>query len=241
VICRRAFLAGLGLLVAATPVKAGGLLNSFFGAEAEVAYLTAVEDGSNATTYTFSDIDFGVASADRRIIVGVIGRASSAEARTITAASCTIGGVAPSKVVEVAGGTDVNDTVTLLIATVPTGTTGQEVVIVWSDSMNRCAIAVWAATGLASNTATDTATSTASPPSGTIDVPAHGFVVVMASSTTTTSCTATGYTERFDAVIESHTYSGGDYSATSAETGRTITTTFASHDGPIMVAAAFGP
>lgn len=208
---------------------------------ASVTYLTAAESSSNATTYTFSSLNFGTASGDRRIIVGVIGRASSASARTITAASCTIGGVVPSKVVELAGGDDINDTVTLLIATVPTGTTGQTVAIEWSAGMNRCAIAVWAATGLASNTATDTLSSSDSPPSGTIDVPANGFAVVMASSTTTTSCTATGYTERFDEVVEGHTYSGGDYSATSAVTGRTITTTFASHDGPIMVAAAFGP
>jgi hypothetical protein len=53
-------------------------------------FLQATADNGNLTTYTFTGVNFGSADANRRIVIGVLARAS-AIGRTVS--SATIGGV----------------------------------------------------------------------------------------------------------------------------------------------------
>ena len=205
---------------------------------ATVTFQGSFGNASDLTTYTFPSCDFGPAAADRYICVFAFNRSGSSR----TFVSATIGGIAASVVVaNVNNGT--NNAV-LIIAKVPTGTTGQTIAVTWSGACVRCGIALWRLNGITA-TAFDTTSSVASPPStATLDGEVDGVLVVGAFTTNNTTCSPTGYTEDFDAVISDSTdatYSGGSASVPAGFTNRTITTTFGSHSNPIMVAASFSP
>ena len=114
--------------------------------EPDIGTLTATDSdssGANATSYTFSGKDFGSASADRKIIVGIVGRSSSAN----TISSVTIGGVSATSI---AGVVDENNTAaSYYVADVPSGTSG-DVVVTFSATNLRCGIVVYGATGIKS-------------------------------------------------------------------------------------------
>jgi hypothetical protein len=227
IISRRAFLAGLGLVAATPAVKAGGLLNSFFvQAMPSISYQENEIDTTNASEYTFTGKAFGAAAARSLVIVGLSSQG------TITAV--TIGGVTAT--LAVSGGDSQH--VHIYYAVVPTVSSG-DVVVTFSASTGRCAIHIFAAYNLTSTTPTDTANDTAdgSDVSSTIDVSERGVLVAVAVKENNTTCTWTGVTERYDQQGEG-THTAGDYTATAAETGRTILADFAVAGDETGLAAA---
>jgi len=159
-----------------------------------LSYRTHAVDATDLTTYTFSTIDIGTAGSNRHVIVGVVARNGTAN-RTIS--SATIAGVSASIAADGSGG---NTEAGILIAAVPTGTTGT-ISITFSAGQLRCGIAVWAAYDLTSATAfASLATS-----STTLDIntPADGIIVAVSMGVSTTPVWS-GITEVLpDTVMES--------------------------------------
>jgi hypothetical protein len=201
-----------------------------------VVNTTHAEDSVDRSTFTFSSQSLGTASDDRRIVVGIH------TGGTGTISSVSIGGVSATRLTRSLDGSG-NELCALWIAAVPTGTTG-DVVVVWSTTTTNCAIGVWAVYGLVSNTAfavASTGTSATDPASVTIDIPQLGGVVGFARCVTNTNpFTWTGLTEDFDDNVPTdNPYTGASDEFSAGETGRTVSadnTTAAR-----MSVASFGP
>lgn len=176
-------------------------VNQLFGFGVGVAavspsYVTSASSTSDLTVYTFSSQSLGAAASDRKIILGVGTRSD----RNVS--SCTIGGVTATKVLEYRQTGDSN-TSTILIADVPTGSTG-DVVVTLSGSGALCGISIYRVTGLLSSTAHATAVDgTGNPSSINVNVPAGGFAVgVVTVEATSGTITWVGIDENYDAVID---------------------------------------
>lgn len=144
------------------------------------------------TVYTFSSQALGTAASDRYIVVGTLARAAAA--RTLD--SVTVGGVAATKLtaLENAGSNS-----GLWLAAVPTGTTG-DVVLTFSSTMVRAAIAIWRVDGI-STTPTDVDTSDALPATANITIAAGGVAFgasFVGINTTTLTATWTNLTTDAD-------------------------------------------
>lgn len=210
------------------------------GAAASIALTDSTSDNTNLTTYTFSTRALGTAAANRYIIVGV---GSSNLSTGTTISSVTVGGVSGSLVkrqTRNAGGVDYNSE--LWIAAVPTGTTG-DVVVVCSTGNLRCAVGVWRAVDI-NPTAFQTANSasaSANPQSASLDIPANGCAVAYcaldASSSTTTWA---GLTEDFDALYETVTNTGSSLNSAAGASALTVSATPSGGVlGASMVCASF--
>jgi hypothetical protein len=160
-----------------TPLQASLLITQLIGFGAggsnlNLSYLTKAASATDLTTYTFSTLSLGAVAGDRYIIVGVAGAVGAA--RTIS--SVTVGGVGATAVAY-------NQTPTyaksaIYIAAVPTGTTG-DVVVVWSAGMADCGVTLYRATGI-NPTAVDTLSTganVATSTTGSIDSVAGGVIV----------------------------------------------------------------
>lgn len=158
-------------------------------------YLHSKQSQANDTSYTFTAADLGDAAGDRYIIVAVSGRKAGAATPTIT--SVTIGGVSATIAVQHFNTVSDTNIAGIAIALVPTGTTG-DIVVVFPATQVRCAVGVYRATGLSSITASDTDSATVGP-SVTLDVPANGFAIGTGLTAATTTATWTELTEKQDA------------------------------------------
>jgi hypothetical protein len=213
---------------------------TFFASSAaapSISFRTSASDSTDLTTYNgaaFQGLDFGTEGANRHVIVGIIASRTSGSP---TISGVTIGGVAATIVAQI---TEASRGIAgIAIAAVPTGATG-DVVVTMSGACSRCAIIIWAAYDLTSATPADTATSTASPLNVSCDTAIGDVMVACGYSNNSTTATHAGVTERVDAQYgEGATYAGGDHTAVSAETPRTITITFASSANPAGAAAVF--
>lgn len=200
--------------------------------------LQGTPDISNLTTYTFSSVNFGTADGARYIICGVSSRAGGSS----TINSVTIGGVTASIVVQINSAADSGfNTAGIAIAAVPTGTSG-DVVVVFSAGQARATIYLWSSTTLESATASDFDSNAANDPSVNIDCPANGFIIAVASfSVGTGSTTWTGLTEDYDQALESNlnvTMASDNFVA--AQTGLTVSANSSNTNG-VMVVASWGP
>lgn len=179
-----------------------------------VAFLQQAGDATTQTTYTFASQNFGTAAADRYLICALTSRASDGGARTLS--SVTIGGVAATISVQ---HNNSGNNASIAIAAVPTGTTGT-VVVVFSDSMGECNIALYTTNNLVSITATDTGTSAADPSTYALDVADEGFAIgIGRSDVGTSTATWTNLNEDFDGA----TADGNDYTTASASFSTTQT------------------
>ena len=179
-----------------------------------LSYRTHAVDASDLTTYSFAGVDIGTADAVRYVIVGVAARNTTAD-RTIS--SATIGGVSASIVVD---GSSSFSQCAILMAAVPTGTTGT-IAITFSAAQLRCGIAVWAAYNLQSATAVATLATT----SATLDVNAvtNGFVVGVTFGVSQTPVWSGLTQDLADTVIEStNEFSAASASLLAAATPRAI-------------------
>ena len=207
-------------------INPGGIVTASYEATA-----VSVTD---LTTYTFSGLAIGTAAPDRKVVVIVSGSVAS---RSVS--SVTVGGISATLV---KSQTDTNAIIEIWQAVVPTGTTG-DVVVVWSGAMTRCGVGVWAVYE-AAIAAFDTGSSNADPMTDTLNCPANGVVIGGATNSNTVSAHAwTGITENFDDLVESVTYHTGAFlTFSTTQTGLTVT---ADPDGAAadtaMVCASWGP
>lgn len=197
-----------------------------------IGYVAGATSAADLTTYTFAAQPLGAAAADRYIVVGVQRRPAA------TVSAVTVGGVSATQVVTA---TNSDNAVSLWIAAVPTGTTG-DVVVTLSTGVLRCAIQVYRLTGIASpvpyHTVTGSGTGTAS---GALNIPAGGVAIGCAvQGTTTTAATWAGLTEDYDAQVEVITASSASGTFASPQTGLTVSCTFGGGAAAI-VAASWSP
>lgn len=209
----------------------------------DFSFLQATSSTTNAATYTFSSQNLGTADSARKIIVAVEARINSS---TPTFDSATIGGVSASiaKSAFRTNGTT-SSICALIVADVPTGTTG-DVVVNYSASCDRCAIQMYRAVGVDSSTPTDTAeATTGDDPTTSIDVPAGGFAIACAimNNTGSSQITWTGLTEDHESAPESSSVVGSASDEfASAQTAMTVTTTWSTGSSinlPLLIAAAW--
>lgn len=206
-------------------------------ADATITYLQNTGDGTNLSTYTFASQNFGTASADRHIICTVCGRSSDGGARTIT--SVTIGGTTAAENVDT---TSSGNVCGIYIAAVPTGTSGN-VVVVFNTTMGNADIALYSTTGVGSTTATDSGTSTSNPLTYALDVVAGGIAVAIATSDNgAATATWAGLTERFDdATTGGNDKSGASDAFATTQTNLTVSCTWTGSTRPLYAAASFPP
>lgn len=202
-------------------------------------------DAVDRQTYTFTSCALGSAAGDRRIIVGIGARKSTA---TLSISSVTVGGVSASAVVTAVDSASDN-IAALWIADVPSGTTGDVVVTFNEAGVQRCGIGVWRMVGASSGTASDTDSNTgvSTTPtiiSKTLTIPTGGSAVGY-SFTTGSALTATwtNLTESFDATVESgvfHTGASADIPA-GGNTALQVEWSSTPTQPPPTVFAAWGP
>lgn len=212
-----------------TPVAAGGVLT----------FLQSTSSATDASEYTFSSQNLGDAAADRYIIVAVGSRDSGTTSQSIS--SVTVGGVSATIVVQQRNSATNTDVAGLAIAAVPNGTTG-DVIVTFSETMLRCSIALYRATGLSSATPTDNGSSTATAPTYAIDVLAGGFAIGTANSGVNSgTATWTNLTEDYDALVtgEYLNYTGASDTFETEQTNLAVTCTFTSSTNPVGVFASW--
>lgn len=155
-------------------------------------YQASANSGTNGTSYTASAIAFGTASADRYIVVA----ASTEDGGAIT--SATIGGISATILVQRTSG---SVTAALLIALVPTGTTG-DVVVNFTGTSDHHGVAVWSVTGMPSATPLDTDSNTTG--SGlTLTSQVGGLVFAATAYSDAATTTWSGATEVYDLALGS--------------------------------------
>jgi hypothetical protein len=162
-------------------------------ADATITYLQNTQTGDNAEAYTFSAVNFGAAAAGRYIICCVYGQSA-----TGTISSVSIGGVAATQATSVKAN---DDALSIYIAAVPTGTSG-DVVVTWTAAMGDCGVATYSTSGVGSTTATDQGTSsTASGTTGqtNLTINAGGIGVAISKNRHgATTCSWSQLTEDYD-------------------------------------------
>jgi len=204
-----------------------------------LSYRTAAVDETDTNSYSFASQDFGTADANRHLIIAITGEAVSG---SIAISSVTIGGVSATITVQASSDDATKGVAGIAIAAVPSGATGT-VAVTFNANARYAGIAVWAAYNLASATAVDTASSTsgtADPTSLNVDTAINDFVIAVGRSDNASSAAWTGVTKRFDLTYggtDEHT--GGDHTATTAETPRTVQYNMSSAGRACGVAAVF--
>jgi hypothetical protein len=199
-------------------------------------YLSSFTEGTNATTFTESGVAFGAAASNRRIVCAIASDGGS----TGNITGCTLGGVTATA--HVIGTMDGERTAAIFSAIVPTGTTG-DVVVVHASSKGSCASSVYR---LINAAIVDTATvsNVASAASSLAITPTAGnfAVAVMGSSASSRTYTwSANMTEDFDGTQEgtgtftsaSAAFGAGDATVTCTPSGSTSTDT--------ACIATFGP
>src|SRR3990167_2651308 len=159
------------------------------------SFLQAAVDTTEATIYTFSSQSLGTAAADRYIVVAIAARGLGT---TRTISSVTVGGVSATINVQTPNITSNTSLTGIVIAAVPTGTTG-DIVITFDAQMLRCGIGLYRVTNLVSATPTDTDGSTAADPSVTLTTVDGGIAIGVGFTQDTAPQAAwTGATENYD-------------------------------------------
>ena len=187
----------------------------------ELSFLQLTKDGSNASSYSITSVNFGTAAADREIIIAVFWRG---DGTTRTLNSATIGGVTATIHLQNADPDDTNpEHAALISARVPTGTSGT-VALTMSGNCFGAGIATYRAQRLTSRTPHATDTDDNDILSFSIDVPHRGFVIAAGMFSATTAGTVTGATEDYDEQDADNVrrFLGGSASELDKETGRSV-------------------
>jgi hypothetical protein len=209
------------------------------GGGATLVYNALLTDGTVAASHTFTSVDFGTAAANRRILISISGNCNT------TTFTGTIGGIDFFTVgsIKVGGGQAAG----LMMATVPTGTSGTVVI---NHGTGSVVVGVWSLYDTAPrvyDSATDDATSTATA-TADLDVPANGvaFGVVSSGSGANVTWSWTNATENFDSTSGQNYIngSGASVEVVAADSSLTLTATKAGGSGTTHEAgvfASFGP
>jgi len=184
-----------------TIVTIGGVSDTFTSTTTGTVAMTLTantySDGNLAgITQTFSSIAFGTAAANRQIVVAIQGTDTGSNQ---TISSMTIGGISATKVVAQRSADSLfEERVEIWVAAVPTGTSGT-IVATWSALIHRNYIGVYSMTG-ATTGAYDTGVSTAQPLTDTLNIPADGGAIALATVQGGPSATWSGLTERYEVI-----------------------------------------
>lgn len=206
---------------------------------ATITFLQLTKSATDLSTYTFSSVNFGTASAARYLICAINGRTLDGTSSGSVISSVTIGGVSATINTQVQNSGNI---VGIATALVPTGTSG-DVVVVFAETMTNADIALYSADGLTSATALDTGTSTASNGTATLDITGGGVGVAIAKNDDgSLTATWTGLTEDYDeADANTNDISGASVALGSADIDRTITCTWSGTPvRPVFATASFG-
>lgn len=213
-----------------------------------VAFTDNAQDNTAQTTYTWSSKAFAIGTADatRLVVVDVNARFGGT---VITANSCTIGGVAATKVDEARNTNGGASTMTTRWqAAVPTGTTAT-VSTTYSGLVSRAGAIVYTVLGSNGSAPTGTATAnnvgTTASVSASITVPANGKALISGEINqggSTPSVTPTNYTTDLASTLIGSTnwHTGGHDNTTGART-YTITWSVASGPSTTIIASAWSP
>lgn len=189
------------------------------GVKPSITFQALTSDVSNSTVYTYSGAALGTADPTRKILVCVMGSNAGLAAPTVTVAGSTA--TVQASIVGAA-----NATTALYSVALASGTTGN-IVVTWSAGQVRTSIAVWATYNLTSGTVVNSASSAVATASLNVNLTAGDIMAVCGESGTSTSATATGYTQRFNVQdSELEAYNGGDFTASITEAPRTVTMTW---------------
>lgn len=187
-------------------------------------------DTSNASSYTFNNVSGLNAHTEVFLLVTIRG---SASVQTVT--GLTVEGVAASKKAELSNGFQRAE-----IWAVSESTLTPDIAITLSGTAANIKCFVVATTG-ASLTAVDTGTSNTNPAALDVDTQDKGLVLACGISSSSTTMTWTGVTEKYDTTPETQTHTGGYVATTSAETPRTVSGNWAGGGTWASVSASFGP
>ena len=205
-------------------------------------YVTSVSNdggGGFATSpVTFSSVDIGTASANRKVIVGVgIDGYQGNEAYT----SLTIGGVAANLIQEqnaASGGRPV----ALYELDVASGTSA-DIVVTFTGTQTKCysmGIGVWTIEG---GSVFDTVGATTDPGAGNVEIPAGGAVIaIMTEGNASATYAWANLTENFDNQVRAsrQAFSGASKSLSSTTT-QAISSNVSGGSQFAMLAASFAP
>lgn len=156
---------------------------------------------SDLSSYTFSSVSIGTPSSDRYIAVLVTMRSGSPSASI----SVTVGGQATSEVVR-RNTSATSIAIYITSAPVTSGSTANVVVSLGAAALN-CAVAVFAITGIASNTAVNTQSTATNGATMSLSNTAGGIAIGGAIEESTATFTVAGLTENLDTVIEAGQHS----------------------------------
>jgi hypothetical protein len=194
----------------------------------------SASSSTDASSYTFSAESLGTADSDRYILVGIAARAASA--RTIS--SVTIGGVSATILIDHSSSLSLAG---FAIAAVPSGTTG-DVVVTFSGTMVRCAIAVYRLLGLGSTTPTDTGTDGGVASLTTnLDINAGGAAFAVGHRAATGTPTWTNLTLDANIAVESNNSSFASDEFASAQTALAVTCAYSSNVTNVFAALSLAP
>ena len=161
------------------------LIASSANKKPSVTYITTLTDTASATTYTFTGVSVGSPSITRKCILTVhtAGNLDSAVAESCTA---TVNGNPATVLTTISTDTRISEAAAfILIINLPTGNTA-DIVVTFNQSTPNCAVSVYSATNLTSNTPQATATdSTYTNATNTLSVPVTGTTagIVIAAAT----------------------------------------------------------
>lgn len=221
------------------------------------AYLTAqviasgpTDSGGGVYQYTFSDVSIGAADTRRRIILAFRTNGPAGSASLHSTLTANAGAISFSQIAMTNGTAAINNA-SIYEAAVPTGTTlTAPILTVTGNAVEESTIARIVMHGWAHGRGAATASiaNASDPCTGTINIPASGLVVAVATATDnnpiSADWTSLAVTEHFDDLINSALRGATmSYLATVAETGTTIAPNFTGGAGggnERLVAAAFG-
>lgn len=215
----------LSLALVCSEASAGFLLNSFAvqSVPPTLTFLqcsTSTPSGSNP--YTLTSQNVGTAKADRYTLIAV----NIEDAASVFGVDAvTVGGDSATEVADYGGASALASSAIYILSN-PTGTS-ETVVVTMSEAVTSLSVCLWSVTGLSSATATDTATGGSSSNAAVslnIDLSAGGVGVAGCADSANGEVFAwTGFTERADAAVSTILRTtAADYSATVAETNKTV-------------------
>jgi hypothetical protein len=201
---------------------------------AELEYRTALGSTTNASSYTFSNVDIGTASFDRLVIV-VVHAVTASSAINIT--GVTIAGVTATEVV-VGPNTGIRNAI--FTALVPTGTTGN-IVVTTSITAGSMAIATYTLKNYNSVTPEDTISTEGNPTAtGSLTFGNNSVVVAGVSGGIASSSISwsSPLIEHYDGEVEDRPRAGASASGLSAQT-LSVSATASPSAVSVMVAGAW--
>lgn len=184
-------------------------------------YITTAASATDLTTYNeaaFQGLSIGAVTSGRKVVAVFTARSATASG---TLSSCTIGGNAATCTTLSFSN---NSAIAIAVVDLTTGTTA-DIFPTWSVGMARCAVAVYAMFGAASNTPNGTGADTADPFTYSLTCTAGSVAFGGCTDADTTTVTWTNLTKNVDSTTnyDAQTYSMASAEFATAQTALTLT------------------